>query len=91
LEDDNVLSSEDIDATRIVFKIVDQENNLIPYINETLKIRISGDGELIGPSEISLAGGCTAVWVKTIGEKGEIVVTASCSRFCADEIAIKVG
>jgi beta-galactosidase len=90
LADDNVLSSGDIDATRIVFKVVDQENNLVPYINEILKIRITGEGELVGPDEIGMIGGCMAVWVKTKGVKGEIVISASCSRFGANEIVIKV-
>ncbi|MCC3375941.1 glycoside hydrolase family 2 TIM barrel-domain containing protein [Cohnella sp. REN36] len=88
--DDQVLSSGDMDATRIVFQIVDQEDNLIPYINETIKILVTGDGELIGPSEISLVGGCIAAWVKTKGVKGEIAIAATCSRFSANELVIQV-
>jgi beta-galactosidase len=90
IADEYVLSAGDIDATRIVYKIVDQENNLIPYINETLKVYVDGEGELIGPSEMSLIGGCIAIWVKTKGVKGKIILSASCSRFFANKIIIKV-
>ncbi len=88
--DDLVLSSEEIDATRIVFKLVDQEGHLIPYINESIKINISGPGELVGPDLVSLVGGCIGTWVKTKGQKGEIVVSASCSQFHTNDIVIQV-
>ncbi len=90
IADDNVIFADGIDATRVVYKLVDQENNLLPYSNETIKISVEGPGELIGPNEMPLIGGCIAVWVKSKNQKGELSITAHCSRFESNKIIIRV-
>lgn len=88
--DDNELNSGDTDVTRIIFKMVDQKGNILPYINEILSLEIEGVGEIIGPKEMALIGGCMGTWIKTTGEVGTIKVKARCSRFEAKEIQIDV-
>ncbi|GMQ58213.1 glycoside hydrolase family 2 protein [Vallitalea sediminicola] len=88
--DDETLDSGDWDTTRIVYKCVDQKGNILPFINEFIEIDIEGPAELIGPDKVSLIGGCIGMWIKTKGEKGNIIVKASASRFDADEIKITV-
>ncbi|WP_105618824.1 glycoside hydrolase family 2 protein [Vallitalea okinawensis] len=88
--DDTELNSGDMDVTRILFKMVDQKGNIIPYINEILSLDIEGMGKIIGPKEMALIGGCIGVWIKTTGEVGTIKVKARCSRFEANEIKVDV-
>jgi len=89
--DDATLSSEKPDATRIVYKVVDQIGNLLPFIPDYIEFNISGPGEIIGPTKTSLIGGCIAVWVKSIYKKGEIILSAKSSRFSADDVHINVS
>lgn len=89
--DDTVLSGDGRDATRIVYKVIDQAGNVIPFINEFIKFNISGPGEIIGPDETALIGGCIALWVKSKNERGIIRLSAFCSRFISGEILITVN
>lgn len=89
--DDLSLNSGDMDATRIVYKIVDQKGNVMPFINECINFEIEGEGEIIGPKSVGLIGGCIAVWVKTTGSVGKITMKASCSRFSAEDVLIQVS
>lgn len=88
--DDEKLSAAEMDATRVVYKLLDQYGNLIPYASDFVKLSIIGPGEIIGPDTIALIGGCIAVWVRTRNTKGEILLSASCSRFEANIIKITV-
>lgn len=90
VDDDVLTPGETYDATRIVFKVVDQVGNVTPFINEFIKLDITGPGRIIGPSEVALIGGCIGVYVRTTGQPGEIRVTARSSRFAPAEVIIKV-
>ena len=87
--DDQTIRADGIDATRIVFKLVDQVGNPLPYSNAALEIKVEGAGELIGPSLTGLIGGCLATWVKSNGEEGEIKITARTNSLKADPVVIK--
>ena len=87
--DDLQLKADGQDATRVVFKVVDQVGNLLPYIADFLKIEIAGPGEIIGPSEVVLIGGCIATWIKATTIPGEITVRASSSRLASETIRIE--
>lgn len=89
--DDEVLTlGETYDATRVVFRVVDQIGNLTPYINESIELSICGPGQVIGPRVLTLIGGCIGVYVRTIGQPGEISLTGRTSRFAPAEVRIQV-
>lgn len=88
--DDCVLSSNDWDTTRIVYRLLDQEGNLLPYINDSVELEIEGPATIIGPSKPTLIGGCIAVWIKTTGVKGTVKLTSKCSRVAGNEVTITV-
>ena len=71
-------ASYDVSAVRI--RAVDENGNLLPYSNEAIKLTVEGPIELIGPDMISLRGGMSGFYVKTIGEKGKAKVNISCPR-----------
>ncbi len=88
--DDYHLNADGSDATRIEFKLVDQVGNLLPYINDFITIELEGPGEIIGPKQVALIGGCIATWVKTTLTPGTIRVKASSTRLTSDLVEIKV-
>ncbi len=88
--DDASLNADGIDVTRVVFTMVDQAANVLPYIHDFLKLSLSGPGEIIGPHEVCLIGGSTAVWVKTRMTEGQITLSAVSSRLRANDVTIQV-
>jgi len=70
--DDNLLESAQKDATRIVVKILDQCGNLLPFIDEIIKIKVRGPARLQGPGEVAVKGGAVAFWIETINEPGDV-------------------
>ena len=88
--DDTELRADGQDATRIVFKVLDQAGNLLPYAPDFIKIEIEGPGEIVGPSEVTLIGGCIAAWVKSTTEPGVIRVKAKSTRLESETIEIDV-
>ena len=62
---------ETYDVSRIRILAVDEYDNQLLYYQEPITLEVSGCIELIGPNIISLKGGATGTFVKTIGKKGE--------------------
>jgi beta-galactosidase len=86
--DDDQLDADGIDATRIVFKLVDQVGNPLSYTTEAVQIEVEGEGTLIGPSVSALVGGVLGVWVKTTETAGEIRVKARTNSQVARPVVI---
>lgn len=66
--DDNELNGNEFDATRVVVKAVDENGNILPYSTGSISVETIGDIKIIGPKTISLIGGSTGFWVKTLGD-----------------------
>jgi beta-galactosidase len=88
--DDLVLDSSQKDATRIVIKILDQYGNLLPFIDEIIKLELNGPGRLQGPKEVVVKGGAIAFWVETINETGIIDVTIHSQSLGEKSVRIEV-
>lgn len=86
--DHQLLDADGSDVTRVVFRIVDQVGNVVPYINDFISIEVDGPGEVVGPKQVVLIGGCIAAWIKTKTKPGTIKVWAVSSRFVSEEIEI---
>lgn len=80
LADDTVLKAGDWDTTRVTVSVKDQMGNVMPFLMESLVVTVEGAGELIGPGQLSLIGGQAAFWIRSKGDAGEILVSASCPR-----------
>lgn len=89
IADDLELKADGIDATRIVFKLVDQAGNLLPYANEPISIEVAGEGKLIGPNLTGLIGGCIGAWVKSSEEAGEIKIMAKTTSLNSEQVIIR--
>ena len=87
--DDHQLDADGIDATRIIFKLVDQAGNLLPYSTEAIQIEVKGEGTLIGPGLSGLIGGVLGVWVRSTEKAGEIRVRARTNSQEAEPVVIR--
>ena len=74
--DDSELNGDGIDATRVVFKVVNVENGWRPFSSGAIALSIEGPGEIIGENPFALSGGVGAVWIKSKASSGTVHLTA---------------
>jgi len=92
--DDAELLGDGADATRLVFKVVDQFGAERAFAGGEIIFEITGPGVIVGDNPFTLmddSGGVGAVWIKTVpGGAGQIVVKAVHSVLGEKTIAITV-
>lgn len=88
--DDLRLNAAEKDASRIVVKILDQYGNLLPFIDEIIKIEIKGPARLQGPEEVVVKGGAVAFWIETLNEAGEVRICVKSQSLGQKDIRIEV-
>ncbi|HEY2083375.1 MAG TPA: glycoside hydrolase family 2 TIM barrel-domain containing protein [Verrucomicrobiae bacterium] len=91
--DDRRLSGDGVDATRLVFKVVDKFGAERAFADGEVTFEISGPGIIVGDNPFALtdSGGVGAVWIKTIPDgSGQIIVTAIHSSRGKKSVSIDV-
>ena len=91
--DDSKLTGDGVDATRLVFGIVDKFGAPRAFAEGEVKLEITGPGTIVGDNPFALtdSGGAGAVWIKTVpGGSGQIVVNATHSRHGKKSFTIAV-
>lgn len=88
--DDMFLEASQKDATRIVAKVMDQYGNLLPFIDEIIKVDLTGPGRVQGPTELVVKGGAIAFWVETLNQPGIIDVTVRSQTVGSKALKIEV-
>jgi beta-galactosidase len=78
--DFNELKADGADMTRLVFKIVDEYGNRLPYTNQVVSFEIEGPADLIGENPFALMGGQAALYVKARHEPGAVTIRATTPR-----------
>ncbi len=68
------------DVAGVRIKAIDELGNTLPYYQEAIKLSVEGPIKLIGPSLISLKGGMTGTYVKTLGDIGEAKLIIECNN-----------
>ncbi len=63
--DDVILSTSEVDTTRVEVHFVDQLGHDCVYYNGVIAVETEGDIEVIGPKFLAPVGGRIAFWVKT--------------------------
>ena len=76
IPDDLELKADGMDATRVVFMVVDQAGNPLPYLTDAIEFELEGPGAIIGPRQTALIGGAIATWVRAAEEEGAITLRA---------------
>ena len=67
------------DLASIRISYVDQNNHVLD-INDPIHLEITGPGEIIGPHDLTVKEGMTGTYIKTIGQKGKIVLKLTSSH-----------
>ncbi|MGB4387183.1 MAG: glycoside hydrolase family 2 TIM barrel-domain containing protein [Caldicoprobacterales bacterium] len=88
--DDTELVSTQKDATRIVVKILDQCGNILPFIDDIIKIKVDGPARVQGPSEVVVKGGAVGFWIETVNEPGVVNIEITSSVLGKKKITINV-
>lgn len=78
------------DVASIRIRAVDENENLIMYFQEPVKIEVDGPLQIIGSDIISLKGGMGGLYVKTTGEKGLAKVKLSNPQISTVELEFEV-
>ena len=74
--DDHELTGDGCDATRVVFRLLDEFGNIRRMSSGAVQLTITGPGEMIGDNPFVLSGGVGAVWIKSREGSGTIRVEA---------------
>lgn len=72
---DTLIEDKTYDVTRIQLMCQDLNGNRLPFANNSIKVKVDGPVEVIGPDEFALIGGARAFWLKTTGKSGDVTVT----------------
>ncbi|MBN2795911.1 MAG: glycoside hydrolase family 2 protein [Clostridia bacterium] len=73
--DDEELSADEKDVTRVVIKALDQHQQLMPFFDCPIQVEIDGPGRIIGPKLLNLKGGAVGLWIETKNQTGKITFT----------------
>jgi beta-galactosidase len=91
--DDAELIGDGVDATRLVFKVVDKFGANRAFAGGNVSFEVAGPGVIIGDNPFALAdsGGIGAVWIKTNpNSSGHIAITARHSELGAKSVKLRV-
>ena len=80
----NLVENHTYDVAEIRVLAADENENILNYFNDPLRIEVEGPLQVIGPVVTSFRGGMAGTYVKTIGEEGTAKV-----RLYADNMKVK--
>jgi beta-galactosidase len=80
LPDDTTLAADGADATRVVFRVTDEFDNLRPYAGDPIELTLEGPAEILGDNPFALVAGTGAIWIRAKQEPGTAVLTAKHPR-----------
>ena len=76
-----LVESESYDVTALRIYAVDENGNILHFAASPVKISVEGPISLIGPDMVSLSGGMSGTYVKSVGRSGEATVKISSSSY----------
>ncbi len=79
------------DVAAVRFRMESESGNLLPFAQDILSLRTTGDIELIGPEHISLRGGMGGTYVRSKGESGTGKLLIFCEGMPEQSIEFTVG
>ena len=87
--DDEELIADGSDATRVVLRVTDEYGASRPLCHDPVSITLEGPAVLLGETLVSLSGGVTAVWIRSIAVPGTIVLTARHNHLGEGKVTIE--
>ncbi len=87
--DDQTIHADGADMTRIIFKIVDEFGNRMPFCTQVVSFDIEGEGVLVGENPFPLVGGQAAIYVRASETSGTILIRATTRGLAPAEVTIE--
>lgn len=90
---DHVTLQEDqtYDVAAIRIQMQDEHGNLLSFCGDPVILEVQGDVELVGPSVVSLQGGMTGTYVRTLKKSGSGKLVVKAEGCEPVEIAFTIG
>ncbi|EJC75879.1 beta-galactosidase/beta-glucuronidase [Rhizobium leguminosarum bv. trifolii WSM2012] len=79
--DSQTLRARERDSTRVIIRALDQCGQRLPFMNDSISLKVHGPARIVGPANVPLQGGTSGFWLEATGLVGEITVEAVSSRF----------
>ena len=89
-DSEHLIESSTYDVTRIMVRCLDEYGSELSYAQDPIQISVTGAAKLLGPNQISLIGGTTAFWIRTIGVPGRANIRIDSPRFGKHQLSLKV-
>ncbi|MBX4868582.1 glycoside hydrolase family 2 protein [Rhizobium bangladeshense] len=88
IADSSTLKARERDSTRVIIRALDQCGQRLPFMNDSISLRVHGPARIVGPANVPLQGGTAGFWLEATGLIGEITVEAVSSRFAPVTLAV---
>jgi beta-galactosidase len=89
--DDRALIADGADTTRMVFRVTDEFDNILPFSDGAIRFEIEGPAEIIGDNPFALVGGTGAIWIRAKEQPGTVRLTAHHPVLGQQQIEIQVS
>ncbi|MBP2443584.1 glycoside hydrolase family 2 protein [Rhizobium leguminosarum] len=86
--DSSTLKARERDSTRVIIRALDQCGQRLPFMNDTISLKVHGPARIVGPANVPLQGGTAGFWLEATGMVGEITVEAVSSRFAPVTLSV---
>ena len=74
--DDTALVADGADTTRVVLRVTDEFDAILPFADEAIRFELTGPAQLIGDNPFALVGGTGAIWIRAGEQPGKVRLTA---------------
>ncbi|MBY3613046.1 glycoside hydrolase family 2 protein [Rhizobium bangladeshense] len=88
IADSSTLKARERDSTRVIIRALDQCGQRLPFMNDSISLKVHGPARIVGPANVPLQGGTAGFWLEATGLIGEITVEAVSSRFAPVTLAV---
>jgi len=88
--DDPFLVADGADATRVVFRVIDEFGAVRPLATGAIAFDLAGPAELIGDNPFTPVGGVGAVWIRARQTAGEVKLRARHPALGTREVTIRI-
>lgn len=91
LADDAALIADGADTTRVVFRVTDAFDAIMPFADGAIRFELDGPAEIIGDNPFALVGGTGAIWIRAKEQAGTARLTAHHPRLGRQQIEIRIS
>jgi len=89
--DDQALIADGADTTRVVFRVTDAFDAILPFADGAIRFELDGPAEIIGDNPFALVGGTGAIWIRAREQAGTVRLTAHHPRLGRQQVEIRVS